>query len=258
MRIIDFHTHLQDYWFEKPLMSEAEFLDGMDRCGVETSCIFTMMGFYGNCPQENDKLAEYSLRHPMRLIPFATVDVKLGDEAVEELERCLSSGLFRGVKFHNWIQSFAPSMWRETMIEILKCAARYDTPVLFHDGTPPYSTTFQIANVARWVPEAKVVLGHGGLADYVYPAGQLLKELPNLYLCCCNPKAGEVPYLVKQSGVDKVLFGSDFGFSNWRMLAERIDDIALSELPSNIFQAVFYDNAARLLHLDSRPLRGSA
>jgi predicted TIM-barrel fold metal-dependent hydrolase len=258
MRIIDFHTHLQDHWFGKPLISETEFLGSMDRCGIEISCIFTLMGFYHDCPRENDALVEAVRRHPTRFIPFVTVDPKLGEPAVGELERCLSSGIFRGVKFHPWCQAFAPSMQREVMIEILNCAARYDAPVLFHDGTPPYSTTFQIAALARWVPEAKIVLGHGGLADYVYAAGQLLKKLPNLYICCCGPKAGEVPYLVEQAGADKVLFGSDFGFSNWRLLAERLDDVRLSELPTDVLQKVFYDNAARLLHLDSRPLASLA
>jgi predicted TIM-barrel fold metal-dependent hydrolase len=254
MNIIDFHTHLAEYWFENRLLSEAEFLDGLDRCGVEVACIFTLMGFYCDCPRENDALAEAARRHPTRFIPFVTVDPKLGAPAVEELERCLNSGIFRGVKFHPWCQAFAPSLLRATMIELLQCAARHDVPVIFHDGTPPYSTTFQIAALARWVPEAKIVLGHGGLSDYVYVAGQLLKKLPNLYVCCCGPKAGDVPYLVEQAGAGRVLFGSDYGVANWRLLAERKDDLLLSELPPDVLQKVFYGNAARLLHLETRPL----
>ena len=31
MKIIDFHTHLQTHWFQKPLLSETEFIAGMDR-----------------------------------------------------------------------------------------------------------------------------------------------------------------------------------------------------------------------------------
>ena len=40
---------------------------------------------------------------------------------------------------------------RPTMLDILHCAARHQVPVLCHDGTPPYCTTFQIAAMARWV-----------------------------------------------------------------------------------------------------------
>jgi hypothetical protein len=249
MKIIDFHTHLQTHWFDSPLLTEQEFLAGMDRCGVETACIFTMMGFYGNCPAENDKLAAYATKHPKRLIPFATVDPKIGRPAVEELERCLSNPLFRGVKFHNWLQAFAPSMARDTMIEILRCAARHDVPVLFHDGTPPYATTFQIAALARWVPEAKIVLGHGGLGDYVYPAGQLLRDLPNLHVCFCGPKAGDLPYLIEMAGENKVLFGSDFGFSDWKILAEFLDNVLQAGLPTSVQQKILHANATRLLRL---------
>lgn len=254
MKIIDFHTHLQTHWFQKPLLTEAEFISGMDRFGVEVACIFTLMGFYGNCPAENEKLAAYARAHPKRLIPFATVDPKLGPPAVEELERCLANPLFRGVKFHNWLQAFAPSMARETMIEILHCAARHQVPVIFHDGTPPYATTFQIAALARWVPEATIVLGHGGLADYVHAAGQLLRELPNLYVCVCGPKAGDLPYLVEMAGPDKVLFGSDFGFADWKILAEFLDNVLASGLPESTLKKILHRNAAGLLQLERRPL----
>lgn len=247
MKILDFHAHLQTHWFRLPLLDEPAFLAGLDRCGVEASCIFTLMGFYGDCPRENDKLAEYARRHPTRLIPFATVDPKIGPPAVEELERSLANPIFRGVKFHNWLQSFAPSMAKETVIESLKCAARHRVPVLFHDGTPPYATTYQIAQVARWVPEATIVLGHGGLADYVFPAGQLLRDLPNLHACVCGPRAGDLLYLLEMAGPDRVMFGSDFGFSSWKVLAERIDDVRNAGLDAATEEKVFWKNAARLL-----------
>lgn len=247
MKIIDFHTHLQSHWFQTPLLTEEEFMAGLDRCGVEAACIFTLMGFYGDCPRENDRLAEAARKYSGRLIPFITVDPKLGDEAVGELNRCLENPIFGGLKFHSWIQSFAPSMQRETMTQILQLAAEHDLPVLFHDGTPPYSTTFQIAAMARWVPEAKIVLGHAGLADYVYPAGQLLRALPNLYACVCGPKSGDLLYLIEAAGADRILFGSDFGVASWRVLEERLHEVLAAELPDGDLQKVLYENAARLL-----------
>ena len=126
------------------------------------------------------------------LWPFITVDPKLGKAAVAELERCIAARRFKGVKFHPWLQAFAPSMVKETMVDILKRAAAAGLPVLFHDGTPPYSTTFQIAATARWVPEATVVLGHAGLADYCLPAAQLVRDIPNLYACICGPRPAAI------------------------------------------------------------------
>ena len=249
MKIIDFHTHLQEEWLGRKLLNAKQFVEGMDRCGIDVACIFTLAGFYANQPEENDRLVRDSAAYADRLIPFVTVDPKLGKPAVAELERCLSdkSGRFRGVKFHSWLQAFAPALVRETMIEILRCAAKHKAPILFHDGTPPYSTTFQIAALARWVPDAAVVLGHAGLGDYVYPAGQLMREIPNLYACLCGPKPADLEYLIKAAGPDRIVWGSDFGFSHWRMISERLDDALLANIDDAQRERVFYTNAARLL-----------
>jgi len=108
--------------------------------------------------------------------------------------------------------------------------------------------------MARWVPEAKIVLGHGGLGDYVYAAGGLLRDLPNLYVCFCGPRAGDLPYLVEMAGPDKVVWGSDFGFGDWKTLPERLDDVLESGLPESILEKILHSNAERLLHLKERPL----
>ncbi len=212
------------------------------------------MGFYGDCPRHNDALAARSAPWPDRLIPFATVDPKEGPAAVDELERCLADPRFRGVKFHPWLQAFAPSMVKETMIALLRIAARYKAPVLFHDGTPPYSTTFQIAEMACWVPEAVVVLGHAGLSDYTDAAARFTRDLPNLYACYCGPRPGDLQYLVETAGADKVLFGSDFGAAGWELLPERIDNVLESGLTDADLEKVLYRNAERLLRLREEPL----
>ena len=255
MRIVDFHTHLDDYWIVgQPTPPESEFIGVLDRFDVEAVCVFTLRGFHEDCRQQNDALAARARRHRGRLIPFATVDPKRGDEAVVELERCLSDPVFRGVKFHPWLQAFAPSLVQGTMIDLLRCAARHRVPVLFHDGTPPYATSLQVAAVARWVPEATVVLGHAGLADYVVAAGQLIRDIPNLYGCICGPRAGEVPYLVQTAGADKLVFGSDFGFGDWTVFHEFLDNVLESGLSQQSIEQVLYTNAARLLRLDECPL----
>jgi len=258
MRIIDFHTHLDAEWIGRATPSEAEFLDGLDRFGVEAACVFTLSGLYEGHPRHNDALAALARRHPDRLIPFATVDPKDGMRAVDELERVLEDPLFRGVKFHPWLQAFAPSMVRETMTELLRSAARHGVPAIFHDGTPPYATTFQVAAVARWVPEATVVLGHAGLSDYVHAAGRLVREIPNLFACLCGPHASEIRSLVETAGAEKCVFGSDFGSADWTILAEFLDNLLEAGLEADILDRILYRNAATLLRLEERPLAARA
>ncbi|MFA9480312.1 amidohydrolase family protein [Phycisphaerales bacterium AB-hyl4] len=249
--IFDFHCHLESQWFDHALMDRATFLEGLDRCGVRRACIFTVMGFYGESVAANDRLAATAAEAPGRLIPFATVDPKQGEAAVKELSRCLERGVFRGVKFHPWMQSFASTMVWPTMNRLLGLAADHGVPVLFHDGTPPYSTTFQIAALARRSPRTTVVLGHGGLADYTEAAAQLAAEIANLHVCTCCPKAGDIQYLVQRVGPEKVLFGSDFGVAGWRVLAERLDDLAHAGLSEAARGMVLWQNAERLLRLET-------
>jgi predicted TIM-barrel fold metal-dependent hydrolase len=256
-RIIDFHAHLDERWLHMPCDTASDLVATLDRFDVNIACVFTIMGFYEDCVCHNDALLRRANEFPDRLIPFVTVDPKLGRPAVDELERCLANPRFRGVKFHSWLQAFAPSMLRDTMMDIMGVAANYNVPILFHDGTPPYSTTFQIADLARWSPRTTIVLGHAGLADYVDPAAELLRDLPNLYGCFCGPRPGELLHLVNVAGSEKILFGSDFGAAGWRLLPERIDNVVESRLPDDQRNQILYTNAAKLLRLDEIPLNSN-
>ena len=257
-RIIDFHAHLDERWLHIPCDSPSAMVGTLDRFEVDAACVFTIMGFYENCPAHNDALLRRADEYPDRLIPFVTVDPKLGRAAIEELERCLANPRFRGVKFHPWLQAFASIMLRETVLEILHVAARHEVPVLLHDGTPPYSTTYQVADLARWSPQTTVVLGHAGSADYVNPAAQLIRDLPNLYGCFCGPRPGDLEHLVDLGGAEKIIFGSDFGAAGWRLLPERIDNVLEAKLTDEEFDLVLYANAVRLLKLDQYPLAAAA
>lgn len=249
MRIIDFHTHLDDFWFSTSLLSYDDFVAGMDRCGIEIACVFTLRGFYENSRIHNDSLLERAARNPNRLLPFLTVDPRFGNAAIDEMDRCIATGKFYGVKFHPWIQSFALASTKPTMIELLQRAAGANLPVLFHDGTPPYATTYQIAACARWVPEAQIVLGHAGLSDYILPAAQLVRDIPNLYACLCGPRIADVRHIIDTAGPDKILFGSDFGLSDWMVIDDRLDSVRLAGLSDDVLMKVLYQNAANLLHL---------
>lgn len=259
MRIIDFHTHLDDWWLDKRLPTAAEMVAALDRFGVQAAGVYTVMGFYGDCPRHNDALLGRCEAYPDRLIPFVTVDPKEGAAAVAELERRLANPMFRGVKYHPWLQAFAPGMVKDTMVSLMRVAAERGVPVLFHDGTPPYSTTYQIAEVARWVPEATVVLGHAGSADYTDAAARLIRDIPNLYGNYCGARPGDLLHLIETAGADKILFGSDFGAGGWELLPERIDNVTEAGLSPEDLDTVLYGTSARLLRLSERPLpRGNA
>jgi uncharacterized protein len=256
-RIIDFHAHLDERWLHAKCDSATDMVRTLDRFEVEAACVFTIMGFYEDCTAHNDALLRRANEYPRRLIPFVTVDPKIGRAAVDDLERCLANKRFRGVKFHPWLQAFASSMLRATMMDILHVSAKHGVPILFHDGTPPYSTTFQIADLARWSPETTIVLGHAGSADYANPAAQLIRDIPNLRGCYCGSRPGDLEHLVDLAGAEKIIFGSDFGAAGWRLLPERIDNVVEADLTDDQLDRILYANAFELLRLDEFPLKSN-
>jgi uncharacterized protein len=95
---------------------------------------------------------------------------------------------------------------------IMSAAAAMNVPVLFHDGTPPYSTSRQIAYLAAKHPATQVILGHSGLADLWRDAADAGRTLPNVWLqpTCAPPVA--VRAALAAVGPERLLFGTDGGF----------------------------------------------
>ena len=91
------------------------------------------------------------------------------------------------------------------------------------------------------------MLGHAGLADYTLAAADLIRDIPNLYGCVCGPRAGDVAHLVRTAGADKIIFGSDFGLSDWMIIEDRLDAVRFAALSEREMQLILHDNAARLL-----------
>src|SRR5439155_4100558 len=101
------------------------------------------------------------------------------------------------------------------------------------------------------VPEATIVLGHAGLADYTLAAAQLARDIPNLYACVCGPRPADIRHIVDVAGPAKVMFGSDFGLSDWMIIADRLDSVRHAGLSDDELEMVLWRNSARLLHLNA-------
>ncbi len=171
--------------------------------------------------------------------------------AVEELERCLADPLFRGVKFPPpWLQGVraCSGMVKETMVAILALPPEFDVPVLFHDGTPPYSTTYQIADVARWVPEGQGrprPRRFGGLHRIRPRSSSATSRTSTAASAARAP--GDLVHLVETAGADKILFGSDFGAGGgWELLPERVDNVTEAGLNSVDLAKILHANSERL------------
>jgi uncharacterized protein len=191
----------------------------------------------------NDALAEMAQRYPGRLEGFCTVDPGAMDAAAREIERCVQQLGLIGVKLHPWLQAF--SVTHAGMDPIMGVAGELGVPVMFHDGTPPYCTSRQIAWLASRYPRTQVILGHAGLADLWRDAADVARLYPNIWL----QPAGSPPVTIRMAlagaGPDRFLYGSDGGFASiqvMRYVLGKFDSAVGAEITARGMDA----NTARL------------
>ena len=213
--------------------------------GVRQAWIFTTDGLIRDTERHNDELARAVRDHRDFFVPFCTVDPHRGAEAAcRELDRCARELGLRGLKLHPWLQSF--SMTNPAVVPVFERAAALGLPVFLHDGSPPYSAPLQIAWVAERVPAATVILGHAGLDDLVDDAVRACRRQPNVHLCICGPSCGGIAEIVARAPVERLLFGSDGGFSAGVVehFAERLRAVVSDEAT---LRRIFWEHPRRLL-----------
>lgn len=201
---VDFHVH-QPSGGAYPA---GAYLELMDAAGIDVSVVFTYEGLIAEPERNNDALAAWCAGHRDRLVPFCTVDPR-SPSAAEEVRRCARDHGVRGVKLHPWLQAFTPL--DPALDPVCRAAAELGLPMLFHDGTPPFSTPMQVAHVARRHPDLTVVLGHGGLHDMTADAIAGARRHPNLVVCMCSIPAGLMRRIVAEVPVEQLVFGTDGG-----------------------------------------------
>lgn len=192
----------------------------------------------------NDALAEMVRQYPGRIIGFCTVNPAAGDTAAQEIERCVKELGLVGVKLHPWLQAF--SVTHPGMEGIMEVAGAFGVPVLFHDGTPPYSSPLQIAWLAERYPKTVVVLGHSGLADLWRDAADAACQHSNIWLQPTAAPPQTMRAAFQAAGPDRVLFGSDGGFGTTGFIRYCVNKFR-SAVGDEAFDRATITNPAQLL-----------
>ena len=242
---VDFHVHQPS---AGAYPAEA-YLELMDRAGIDVSAVFTYEGLISEPERNNDALAAWVAGHRDRLVPFCTVDPR-SPGAAAEVARCAVEHGVRGVKLHPWLQAFSPL--DPVLDPVCRVAAEHGIPMLFHDGTPPFSTPLQVAHVAGRHPDLTVVLGHGGLHDMTADAIAAALRHPNVVICMCSLPAGLMERIVAAVPVDQLVFGTDGGLfptAGQHYVGYRFRELECLDLAPDQLDRILGRNPARLLGL---------
>ena len=182
-RIVDSHAHimLRSFGTLEPAEPEA-LVEHFARRGVDQAWYSSIDALVGNQTDLhrrcNDQMAGLQEEFGDAFVAFATVNPRDGDQAARELERAVVQLGLKGWKFHGWLQPV--SCCDPCMKPVFETANKLRLVVLFHDGTPPFTSSLQIGHLAEQYPDCSMILGHAGLKDLAENAVQVASEVIEL------------------------------------------------------------------------------
>lgn len=215
----------------------------------------------GHPALSSEEIATQAADHADVLVPFGSVDPRLGEAAIDRARMLVGDYGVRGFKFHPSLQGFAPN---EEQFEPLWAAIEeLAVPALFHTGQNGigaglpggrgiklrYSNPLLLDDVAADHPGLTVILAHPSV-PWQAEAISMTTHKANVFidLSGWSPKYFP-PELVKAAGgmlKRKVLFGSDYPL----LSPERwIADFATLGLNEDVLPGIMKDNATRVLGL---------
>jgi len=222
--VIDCHTHLLMREIEEDLKSAKE--DGLYPCytgsdlvrlldwvGIDRAVVFPPVWVGGklidpNYEHANDHVGQAVAEYPERLIGFARVDPRYGEQAHRELERRLRDGRFRGLKLNpEWDALPVDSPLLDPLMAICR---EFGVPVAIHSGPNRLTQPGRFAQLAWRFPGVKIIMLHMGRTHMFVPdAIVAAKAAPNLYLETTGQLSRYILAAIRGVGAERVIYGSD-------------------------------------------------
>jgi len=232
--IIDFHAHPG---YSRDLDGlRREFgpsMQAADHYRVRYVCICSLADWSPSPTPDairtgNDNTLALMADYPDRVLGLCYVNPRYPDEALEEIDRCITREGMAGIKL--WIACRASDPLMDPMAEK---AAALGVPILnhaayLHRNQPADPNT--PADVALWAakhPRTMIVMAHmapcreRGLVD--------IAPYPNVHIDCSGyePESGWTELAVRRLGAERVVFGTDtpirsYGMSLGKVLGARL------------------------------------
>ena len=130
-------------------------------------------------------------------------------------------------------------------VRLIRRAAEYSAPTLVHCGDEPLTTPLEIAEAARKVPDATIILGHMGGYFHVDDAIAVAERYANIVLeTSAVPYPDKIGEAVRRLGAERMIFGSDGPGCN---PALEVEKVRLAGLSPEDERRVLAGNILRLL-----------
>lgn len=239
MNIIDSAVRLPS---EHGLLLIDGLLQQMDEWSVSHAVVAPSDEFTAVYNEDgNEQLAGLMRSYPERVSGLAVANVWYGKRAVEIVQLAFDAGLI-GLYLDPGRQGF--HLTDEMVDPLIELCIACERPIYSHTGTPICAMPFQLAELGRRHPKAKLVMGHAGWSDFcgydVIPAACQAK---NIFVETSCATGDFVRRLIGEIGPERVVFGSAYPRSRYR---HEINKIAALNLSPDVFGKVMHENAERL------------
>lgn len=220
--VIDCHGHLAHHssanWAER----DRNLIEAADKLGIDQLCCSlltpkrpaTAEGFR----QCNTWTAEAMKEYSGRVLGYCYVNPGCGQEALDDIRRCVEDRGFMGVKLYNAHKCTEP-----VVFPVVELAIELRVPILHHAGhghhpipkQPNISDGGDLAELGRRYPEARLICAHiGGGGDWEWTI-KALRHADNVFLDTSGSVTDEgiVDMAVEMLGVERILFGCDMSMT---------------------------------------------
>jgi len=205
--IIDSHTHVDQVeawgWMDPPEV----ILSLMEEAGIDQSIVMP----YRDATRPDDPATLYvrdAIRHyPHRLIGYVRINPHAA-QALDALDQAIGEFEMKGLKLHP--VSYVGFPYGDATLRLMRRAAEYGAPVLFHTGDEALALPEEVAEATRLCPQVTVIMGHMGGYYHAESVLEYASQLPNLYV---DTSAIPYPWMIRSAvdafGAERVLFASD-------------------------------------------------
>ncbi len=260
--IVDAHCHVWPDHIAKAVLAQRPagldgsfdgtltgLLDTMDTAGVDRACALAIANKASTVERTNEWIAGVPRD---RLVPFGTVHPGLSDEA--NLRSLRDNGI-RGVKLHPLFQELDFADPR--VLDLMRALADDQVTVLTHVGAGGDAQANErgapaaLRRLVDAVPDLVVVAFHYGGYHRLDEAQQQLIGTRVLVETSWPPSLAtldpqRIVEVIRQHGVDRVVFGSDWPMTDPGAEIAAIRELALTPQEQH---AILGGNLARLLQL---------
>jgi predicted TIM-barrel fold metal-dependent hydrolase len=228
-----------------------QLITAMDKAGIDAGIVFAPLwqggDFYDPSYEKgNEAIFQAAKKYPSRIIGYGRVNPNFGDQAIRELNRCISDYKFQGIMMHPEWESFAANDLN-LLGPIFRIAQQHKLPVTFHTGYYPTCQPLLFLPLAEAFPDVPIMLKHMGY-EYLRDAIVVARLTKNVLLeTAGNTSAAEIRAGIKGAGAEKVVYGSDLPYVSPEIVIQRIQ--LMEDVSEREKQAVLGGNIAQLHNL---------